>query len=310
MAGGHERVTEAMTNEGTMEHIRMTRDGAVGIITIDRAKRFNAMDVATAQDFRKAGLQFARAEDVRCVVIRGSGGVFSSGADLKYVRDKGSTTDFDYLQPDGAGPPQGYGESFKQVLEYIHSAISEIRRAPKPFIAAVDGIAAAGGFGIAMACDLVVASERASFEWAYHKTSLTGAESSTFFLPRLVGLRKAMELVLLNPRLSAREAKAAGLITAVFPTDRFDAEVLALANRIAAGPTRAYAVTKALLNQAAGVDQLDYHLDEELQQLARVADGADFAEGLAAFFEKRSPVFSGDPPCHPPSDVPTSFPIA
>jgi 2-(1,2-epoxy-1,2-dihydrophenyl)acetyl-CoA isomerase len=97
----------------------------------------------------------------------------------------------------------------------------------------------------------------------------------------------------------------------VFPTDRFDAEVLALANRIAAGPTRAYAVTKALLNQAAGVDQLDYHLDEELQQLARVADGADFAEGLEAFFEKRSPVFGGDPlPSHPPSDVPTSFPIA
>ena len=157
------------------DHIQMTRDGAVGIITIDRRERFNSLDVATAQEFRKAGLQFARDESTRCVVIRGAGGVFCSGADLKYIRERGDERDFGYLQPDGVGPPQGYGESFKQILEYIHSTISEIKRAPKPFIAAVDGVAAAGGFGIAMACDLVFASARANFEWAYHKTSLTGA---------------------------------------------------------------------------------------------------------------------------------------
>jgi 2-(1,2-epoxy-1,2-dihydrophenyl)acetyl-CoA isomerase len=277
-----------------MEHIRMTRDGAVGIITIDRRERFNAMDVATAQEFRKAGLQFARAEDVRCVVLRGAGGVFCSGADLKYIRDRGDRGDFGYLQPEGVGPEQGYGESFKQILEYIHSTISEIKRAPKPFIAAVEGVAAAGGFGIAMACDLVFAAESARFEWAYHKTGLTGAESSTFFLPRLVGLRRAMELVLLNPRLTAAEAQQAGLITGVFPDDRFEDEVLAVARRLAAGPTRAYAIAKSLINQAAGVDQLDYHLDEELRNLARIADGADFAEGLAAFFGKRAPEFDGD----------------
>jgi len=277
-----------------MDHIRMTRDGAVGIITIDRRERFNAMDVATAQEFRKAGLQFARAEDVRCVVLRGAGGVFCSGADLKYIRDRGDRGDFGYLHPEGVGPEQGYGESFKQILEYLHSTISEIKRAPKPFIAAVEGVAAAGGFGIAMACDLVFAAESASFEWAYHKTGLTGAESSTFFLPRLVGLRRAMELVLLNPRLSAAEAREAGLITAVFPDDRLEEEVLALARRLAAGPTKAYAVAKNLINQAAGVDQLDYHLDDELRHLARIADGADFAEGLAAFFGKRAPGFGGN----------------
>jgi 2-(1,2-epoxy-1,2-dihydrophenyl)acetyl-CoA isomerase len=276
-----------------MEHIQMSREDAVGIITLTRRDRFNAMDVSMAQDFRKAGLQFARDDGVRCVVLRGAGGVFCSGADLKYVRDRGAAQDFGYLHPDGSGPAPGYGESFKQILEYIHSTISEIRRAPKPFIAAVDGMAAAGGFGIAMACDLVVASERSSFEWAYHKTGLTGAESSTFFLPRLVGLRKAMELVLLNPRLSAQEAKAAGLITAVFPDASFEGEVLALARRLAAGPTRAYAVAKMLLNAAAGVDRLDYHLDEELQQLARIADSPDFAEGLASFLEKRAPAFEG-----------------
>jgi 2-(1,2-epoxy-1,2-dihydrophenyl)acetyl-CoA isomerase len=277
-----------------MDHIRMTRDGAVGIITIDRRERFNAMDVTTAQEFRKAGLQFARAEDVRCVVLRGAGGVFCSGADLKYIRDRGDRGDFDYLHPEGVGPEQGYGESFKQILEYLHSTISEIKRAPKPFVAAVEGVAAAGGFGIAMACDLVFAAESASFEWAYHKTGLTGAESSTFFLPRLVGLRRAMELVFLNPRLSAAEARDAGLITGVFPDDRFEEDVLAIARRLAAGPTKAYAVAKSLINQAAGVDQLDYHLDEELRHLARIADGADFAEGLTAFFEKRRPAFPGE----------------
>jgi len=269
----------------------MTREEGVGIITIDRRERFNSMDVATAQEFRKAGLRFARDEQVRCVVIRGAGGVFCSGADLKYIRERGDAEDFGYLQPEGSGPAPGYGESFKQILEYLHSTISEIKRAPKPFIAAVEGVAAAGGFGIAMACDLVYAADTASFEWAYHKTGLSGAESSTFFLPRLVGLRKAMELVLLNPRLSAAEAKAAGLITGVFPAPTFEADVLSVALRLAAGPTRAYAVAKSLLNQAAGVDQLDYHLDQELEQLARIADGADFAEGLAAFFGKRVPAF-------------------
>jgi 2-(1,2-epoxy-1,2-dihydrophenyl)acetyl-CoA isomerase len=277
-----------------VDHIRVTRDGAVGLLTIDRPERFNALDVATAQSFRKAGLQLARAEDVRCVVIRGTAGVFCSGADLKYIRERGDARDFGYLHPEGVGPERGYGESFKQILEYLHSAISEIKRAPKPFIAAVDGVAAAGGFGIAMACDLVFASERASFEWAYHKTSLTGAESSTFFLPRLIGLRKAMELVLLNPRLTAQRAHEIGLITAVFPDATFEDETLEIARRLAAGPTRAYGIAKSLLNQAAGVDQLDYHLDEELRHLARIADSPDFAEGLAAFFGKRPPAFTGE----------------
>ena len=125
---------------------------------------------------------------VRVVVLRGLPGMFCSGADLKFIRDGGDGGDTGYLAP--GATRGGYGERFKQILEYIHSTISEIRRAPKPFIAAVDGVAAAGGFGIAMSCDLVLASTRASFEWAYTKTGLTGAESSTFLLPRLIGLRR------------------------------------------------------------------------------------------------------------------------
>lgn len=275
-----------------MTAIRTERDGAVGIITMDRRERFNAMDVAMAQDFRKAGLQMARDATIRCVVLKGAGGVFCSGADLKYIRGGGEGADLSYLQS-GRQTPKGYGEIFKQILEYLHSTISEIKRAPKPFVAAVDGVAAAGGFGIAMACDLVYASERASFEWAYGKTGLTGAESSTFFLPRLLGLRRAMELVLTNPRLDAAAAREWGLVNAVFPTERFDEEVLAIARRISEGPSEALAIAKSLVNQAAGVDRLDWHLDRELENLARIADGEDFAEGLKSFFEKRPAAFKG-----------------
>ncbi|MFN7918244.1 MAG: enoyl-CoA hydratase-related protein [Vicinamibacterales bacterium] len=282
-----------------MKSILSERQDAVGIITINRPTRFNAMDVATAQDFRKTALQFARDEHVRAVVLKGLPGMFCSGADLKFIRDGGSTADLGYLtqaeyRRPPAGTPTQYGEVFKQILEYIHSAISEIRRAPKPFIAAVDGVAAAGGLGIAMACDLVMASERASFEWAYSKTALTGAESTTFMLPRLVGLRKSLELLFLNPRLSAGQARDMGLITSVHAVEPFDDEVMHAALRLTQGPPRAYAVAKELLNQAAGMDRLDDHLDRELEQLTRAANGPEFAEGLRAFFEKRNPVFTDE----------------
>jgi 2-(1,2-epoxy-1,2-dihydrophenyl)acetyl-CoA isomerase len=260
---------------------------------MNRRDRFNAFDVRMAQDFRRAALQLARDEHVRAVVLRGAGGAFSSGADLKYIRGGGAAEDLGYLQPEHRDIPAGYGEVFKQILEYLHSTISEIRRAPKPFIAAVDGTAAAGGLGLAMACDLVFASTRASFEWAYGKTGLSGAESITFFLPRIVGLRKAMELALLNPRLSAEEALAAGLITSVVPPEQFDEYVAGVAARLADGPTAAFAATKRLLNQSMQVERLDAHLDIEIDELARSADTTDFRGALTAFFEKRAAVFEG-----------------
>lgn len=274
-------------------HIRIEHHGAVGVLTIARRAHHNSLDVATAQDLRKAGLQLARDRAVRAVVLRGEGGVFCSGADLKYIRDGGDGADLGYLQPPGDAEA-GYGAVFKQILEYLHSTISEIRRAPKPFVAAVDGAAAAGGLGLAMCCDLVVASERSWFEWAYLKTGLTGAESSTFMLPRLVGFRKAMELVLLSPRLTAREARAEGLINRVYPDDELDGAALALAARLAELPTEAVGVAKDLLNRAAGLDRLDVHLDAELTELARIADGKNFAEGMAAFFARRPPAFGGE----------------
>ena len=267
-------------------HIRVERDGAVGILTIARRERFNSLDVETAQDLRKAGLALARDRAVRAVVLRGDGGVFCSGADLKYIA-RGGNDDVTYLTT----PRAGYGAIFKQILEYIHSTISEIRRAPKPWLAAVDGPTAAGGLGIAMACDLVVAADRATFEWAYFKTGLTGAESTTFLLPRLVGWRKAMELVLLGKRMTAREARDIGLVTEVAPDLQLDERALELAHELAEAPTQAVGVAKRLLNAAAGMDRLDVHLDAELSELARIADGANFAEGLAAFLERRAAEF-------------------
>jgi len=279
----------------TMKHIRVERDDGVGVLTIARPERHNSFDVETAQDFRSAAMQLARDRDVRAVLIRGEGGLFCSGADLKYIREGGNAGDLAYLQPHGAhGPAEGHGEIFKQILEYVHSAISEIRRAAKPFIAAVDGPAAAGGFGIAMSCDLVIASERSCFEWAFSKTGLTGAESSTFFLPRLLGLRRALEFVLLNPRLSAREALEWGLINRVVSDDALEPVALEMARQLAEAPTAAVGIAKSLLNRAAGMERLDPHLDAELTELARIADGPNFAEGLAAFFEKRPPIFESE----------------
>ncbi len=276
-----------------MEHIETRVEDGVGWLTIDRPDRFNAMHVAMAQEFREAGLQLARDDDVDCAVIEATGKAFCSGVDLGYVYEEGNEDDLSYLLPDEeeATEVEEYGQTFKQCLEYIHSTIVEIRQADRPFIAAVDGVAAAGGFGIAMSSDLVYASTDAAFEWAYHDTGLTGAESSTFFLPRLVGFRTAMELMLRSPRLEPAEAKRLGLINDVIDADEFGQEIEEIASDIAEGPTEAYGVAKGLINQSADMDRLNRHLNDERDSLTRIADGRDFEEGLEAFFEKRDPEF-------------------
>lgn len=266
--------------------IREERIGAVGVISIDRPERFNALDVRTAQDLRRAGLRMARDGAVRAVVLRGRPGVFCSGVDLAYVRAGGDPAELGYLAPGAGGG--GAGAIFKQVLEYVNATIVEIRRAPKPFLAAVDGIAAAGGLGLALCCDLVLASERAAFEWAYGRTGLSGAESATFLLPRLVGLRGALDLALLSPRLDARAALARGLVSQVLPVEGFDAAVLDVAGRLAEGPAGALARMKGLLNRAAGMDELAAHLSAEVEALVASADSEEFAAGLERFFARRS----------------------
>jgi 2-(1,2-epoxy-1,2-dihydrophenyl)acetyl-CoA isomerase len=278
----------ADSEHASMIHCR--RRGAVGEIVIDRPERMNALDVRGARDLRRAGLELCRDEAVRVVVLRGEGGVFSSGADLRYVYDGGSSDELAYLHA-GRDTPRGYGEILRQILEYLHSAIHELRRAPKPVVAAVDGVAAAGGLGLALCCDLVVASDRATFEFAYFRTGLTGAESSTFFLPRLLGFRRAMDFTLLGERVSAARAAELGLVSRVVAAETFAADVTTLADALASGPTESLAAAKRLLNEASGMDRINAHLAEELETLVRIADGEDFAEGIAAFFGKRTPRF-------------------
>ena len=277
-----------------MTHIRVERREGIGLLTIDRRERFNSLDVRTAQDLRRAALQLARDAATRVVVLRGTDGVFCSGVDLKYVRCGGAAEDLGYLQPEGAGESEGPGAVFKQTLEYLNGAIFEIRRAPKPVLAAVDGVAAAGGLGIALCCDLVLASGRASFEWAYGKTGLSGAESATFFLPRWIGVGRAMHLALLSPRLDAEAALRIGLVSELLPEEGFDAAVEAIARRLAALDPDSVARTKRLLNRAAGMDALEAHLGEEVEALVSSADAPAFAEGLERFFRRRPPEGPGD----------------
>jgi 2-(1,2-epoxy-1,2-dihydrophenyl)acetyl-CoA isomerase len=272
-------------------NVRCERRGRLGVITLDRAQRHNALDVEMARDLRHAGLELARDEGIGAVVLRGSGGIFCSGVDLKYVQAGGKEADLAYLQPSGpasetasAGPR--FGPAFKQTLEYLASTISEIRRAPKPFVAGVDGVAAAGGLGLALCCDLVIASERSHFEWAYQKTALSGAEGITFFLPRLVGLRRALDLALLAPRLDAEKALRMGLVSDVLPDVGYDQALLELGERLANGPTAAYARSKALLESAVGGEWLEEHLSKEIEYLVDSAESEDFADGLSRFFAR------------------------
>ena len=273
----------------TGTHVEVDRKDAVATLRLVRPKSANSLDVETARELRRAALGLARDEGVRVIVLAGVEGFFCTGADLKYVHAGGDPGELAYLAPATASGNGGYGAVLKEIVEYLHSTIAEIVRAPKPVVAAVDGVAAAGGFGLAMACDLVVASERARFEWAYARTGLCGAEGLTFLLPRLVGLRRAVELATLGSRLDARAAGALGLVTAVHPTADFAAEVERLCEQLQTLP-RSWTVTKGLLHQAAGMDQLDRHLDQELEHLVRVADGEEFAEGLARFVSSRAPL--------------------
>ncbi len=263
--------------------VHVSREGAVGLLRLDRPERFNSLDLRTAQDLRRAALGLSRDPEIRVVVLSGRPGVFCSGVDLKYVRAGGDPDELAYLTPGARPAAQGPGAVFKAILEYVNGVISEIRRAPKPVVAAVDGIAAAGGLGLALCCDLVVASERASFEWAYGKTGLSGAESATFLLPRLLGLRGALDLALLSPRLDAAEAQARGLVSVRLAVEDFDAGVLETARRVAERP--GFARTKRLLNRAAGLDELEAHLSAEVEALVESADDRAFAEGLERFFE-------------------------
>jgi 2-(1,2-epoxy-1,2-dihydrophenyl)acetyl-CoA isomerase len=185
------------------------------------------------------------------------------------------------------------GPSMQQILsEHYNPIIDRIRKLPKPVIAAVNGVAAGAGANIALCCDIVLASQTASFIQAFSKLGLVPDSGGTYFLPRLIGWQKASALAMLGDKVSAEEAERMGMIYKVIPADGFASATLQLARQVSQMPTRGLALTKQALNQSLTNNyEQQLAVEDQLQQEA--AQTADYKEGVAAFLEKRVPVFTG-----------------
>ena len=220
-------------------------------------------------------LDLCKDKKVRCVYITGSGKGFSAGQDLAEVVD-----------PDGPG--------MKKILkEHYNPIILKIRNLEKPVVAAVNGVAAGAGANIALCCDIVVASESASFLQAFSKIGLIPDSGGTFFLPRLIGWQKASALAMLGDKVPSVDAEKMGMIYKVFPAESFDAESKKIASTLAQLPTKGLAYTKHALSISLGnslAEQLQ--LEDDYQQKAAATH--DYKEGVNAFLEKRPPVFRGE----------------
>ena len=206
---------------------------AIATITLNRPEAYNALNIALARDFFHAALEADENRAVRCIVVTGAGKAFCAGGDVKVFNDHADRI----------------GIVIKEVTTYLHGAVSRLARTPKPVIMAVNGVAAGGGMSLALAGDLVVAAESAKFTMAYAKIAASPDGSSSYFLPRIIGLRRALELHYTNRSLSAREAMAWGLVTRVHPDAEFAVGVAALARELAGGPTLAFGRAKLLFHQ-------------------------------------------------------------
>jgi 2-(1,2-epoxy-1,2-dihydrophenyl)acetyl-CoA isomerase len=249
----------------------------VATITLNRPSVMNALDAAMIVQLRAACERAEQDTAARAVVLRGAGPAFLAGGDVSFFHANLSRMP----------------ELVRQGGAELHHAILALRRAPKPVLASVHGTVAGAGVSLMAAADLALAAEGTQFMLAYSRIGASPDGGATYFLPRLVGSRKALELMLLSDAVDAREAIRIGLINRVAGAERLAAETEAIARRLAQGATLAFAETKRLVNQTH--DQaLAAQLDAEVEAFARCAATRDFAEGVTAFVEKRKPNFKGD----------------
>jgi 2-(1,2-epoxy-1,2-dihydrophenyl)acetyl-CoA isomerase len=257
------------------DHVRVERAEDVGRIVMDRPSTNNAMDRTMAGEMEGAAVELAEDDGVRCIVLTGTEGVFNTGADLTA------------LEGDERDAP-----TLRRIAGALHGTISTLARAPKPVVCGVNGVAAGGGVGPALCGDLVLVAGSARFEFAYPRIGLSADGGSTFFLPRLVGLRRAQELAFRDEPVGAEEAAEAGLATEAVPDDGFEERLAEQAADLAAGPTRAYATTKALMRTSFD-RSLDAQMAREGETLAALTATGDYARGIDAFFGEDEAGFEG-----------------
>ncbi|MCZ6874607.1 MAG: enoyl-CoA hydratase [bacterium] len=258
------------------EKILLDLNDGIATITLNRPEAFNALDMELVREFHQAIVACSENDDVRVVVLTGNGRAFCAGGDVKGFYEKIDT----------------FGAHVKLLTTELHGAVSRMVRMAKPTITAVNGVAAGGGMSLALSGDLILATESARFTMAYTQIGASPDGSSSFFLPRLVGVKRALELTLLNPVLSAHEAKEWGIVNRVFADDQFQQEVHKIAVQLAQGATQAYGRAKTLFYSSTS-ETLETQMEHEAQLIAASGKTADFREGVLAFIEKRQPTFQG-----------------
>ena len=251
----------------------------LAVLRLNRPKAYNALNLEMAEAFLDALIECDENPAIRAVMITGNGAAFCSGGDIRQMRAEAD--------------PQGRAGAFlKKLTVGLHAAVATIMRMKKPIVTAVNGPAAGAGFSLALTGDLVVAAASAKFTVAYTAIALAPDGSSTYFLPRLVGPKRAYELMALNRPLTADEAHALGMINKVYPDDRFADEAEAFARQLAKGPTRALGHAKNLLAISAE-NSLETTMEFERRAIADCGKSADFVAGADAFVNKRRATFDG-----------------